>query len=208
MIGMSCQQCSALNNLRWWLLRLHHRQLGLRRPCLLRWWRVDGGVLTSPAVPVRTVQWQFLFLLPVKVGAWFPLVATACLLLLRRCSGMVQDSLTETKMLRQAWEAQILVCYVGTLLSSSLVEFTVEQKVIADCWPQEGELRASTTSSLTLSLWLWWRGMVSSVLLLVFFRLTMIPNCLQASVKPSESLWRASSVCVTQGQRHQRTAAP
>lgn len=56
MIGMSCQQCSSLNNLRWQLLRLHHRQLSLRRPCLLRWWRGDEGSWTSPAVPVRTVH--------------------------------------------------------------------------------------------------------------------------------------------------------
>lgn len=39
------------------------------------------GVLTSPVVAVRTVQWQFLLLLQVKAGAWFALVATACLLL-------------------------------------------------------------------------------------------------------------------------------
>lgn len=93
--------------------------------------------------------------------------------MLRQWSGMVQDSLTEikTKMLRQA---QILVCYVGTLVSYTLFDSLAVKVYLL---PLSSSLRSkmrlvltvdfekvnsSTSSSLTLSIVMAGPGVLSA----------------------------------------------
>lgn len=81
--------------------------------------------------------------------------------MLRRCSGVVQNSLTQSK--GQAWEAQILVCYVGPLVSYTLFD-SLAVKVFSlplssSPWSKMllltvdfKNVNSSTSSSFTLSI--------------------------------------------------------